>query len=186
MGSWKRIMAITGIGAAVAGIVWFSKRAMNLTNTKAELDTVINPRVHSIDLKGIVVRVDVKVKNPKKTGFTMTFPYVKILYGDSVVGSSNAVDKKIAIPGYGEAMVEAIMIQITPLSLLGTAFNLLKEVVMQGKTALFKAVVTSDVQIANNITYPYRDETTFQVKPKTAAATKNKKPNTKKSNSKTA
>jgi len=177
-------MAITGIGAAVAGIVWFSKRAMNLTNTKAELDTVINPRVHSINLQGIVVRVDVKVKNPKKTGFTMSFPYVKILYGENVVGSSNAVDKKITVPGYGEALIDAIMIQITPLSLLGTAFNLLKEVVVQGKTVLFKAVVTSDVQIASNLTYPYKQESTFQVKPKAAAATaaNTKKPKTKPKN----
>lgn len=112
MGKWTKILVGTGIVAAIGGGVAYALRLNRLAK-----ELVVQPIVslHKISISGIFLRVDVRLKNPTRAKLKIKFPFVKLIYKDAVIGSSQAVDKDIQIPAYGEAEANGIMIQI-PLS----------------------------------------------------------------------
>lgn len=167
MAQWKKIAIGTGIAAAVAGIYLFARKAVGLNQSQKELETVVRPSVHSINLQGITIRLDITIKNPNKTGFTMSFPFVKLLYNGNTIGSSMAINKKVTVPAYGEAIVDAIMVKMTGISAISTSFGLVKSLLVDKKPATLTAVVTSDVDMGV-VQYPYKREEPFTLKPKTA------------------
>jgi hypothetical protein len=107
--SLKRILLGTAIGGAVIAGVTYIRR---LKKTSAELQTVTRVNIFKIGFKGLVLQVDVQIKNPSRTKFSIKFPFVKLLYKDSVIGTSQVVNQDIPIPAYGEAMASRIMITI--------------------------------------------------------------------------
>jgi hypothetical protein len=112
MGKMTKILVGTGIVAAIGGGIAYALRLNKLAD-----ELVVQPTVmlHKVSVNGIFLRVDVLLKNPTRAKLKMKFPFIKLLYKEAIIGSSQAVDKDILIPSYGEAMIEAIMIQI-PLS----------------------------------------------------------------------
>lgn len=109
MVNWKKILVGAGIGGGlIAGIAYL----LRLRRTSVELDTTTSVKVHKLDLEGVTLRVDATLKNPTKTGLKMKFPYVKLIYNDAIIGSSQVIDKDITVPPFGEAKIEKIMIRI--------------------------------------------------------------------------
>jgi hypothetical protein len=101
---------VTGIYAAYA----YYQR---LQRASAELQSTASVLVHKLDLSGLTIRIDVKLKNPTTTSFNIKFPFVKLIYKDAVIGSSQAINKDITLPAYGEALIDQIMINIPVLGL---------------------------------------------------------------------
>ena len=123
MASWKTIVAGTGIGATIiAAATYFSR----LNKASKEIESVTTVRIHSLKLDGLTIRVDALIKNPTRTSITMKFPFVKLIYNDKTVGTSQTIDKDIVIPAYGEAHVDEILIKIPMLSLISVAAGLYK------------------------------------------------------------
>jgi hypothetical protein len=123
MANWKKILIGTGIGGSLAAGITYMLR---LNRASAELETVPSVKLHKLDLTGLYIRVDVQLKNPTRTGFSLKFPFVKLLYKGATLGSSQSINKNITVPAYGEANVQEIMIRIPPLSLLSNASELAK------------------------------------------------------------
>ena len=143
MADWKKIIVGTGIGAGIIGAIAYFSR---LNRTNAELETVATAKLHSLKLDGLTVRIDVKIKNPTNNSFKIKFPFVKLLYKDKTIGTSQVVNKDITIPEYGEAVVEAIMVKIPVtglLSLGGGLFSLLSK--NQAVTIAVKTITTIDL-----------------------------------------
>lgn len=109
MGVLKKILVGASIGG---GLIATAAYAMRLRRTGKELETVTTVMVHKLDLKGVTLRVDSTLKNPTSTGLKIKFPFVKLNYQDTLIGTSRVIDKDIEIPPYGEARIEKIMIQI--------------------------------------------------------------------------
>ncbi len=106
---WKKLLIGLGVGTgALAAINYFRK----LSRASAELQSVSSMQVHKLDLSGLTLRVDVKLKNPTAASFKLKFPFVKLIYKDAVIGSSQAVNTDISLPAYGEAVINQIMINI--------------------------------------------------------------------------
>lgn len=106
---WKKLLIGLGVGTgAFAAINYFRK----LSRASAELQSVSTLQVHKLDLSGLTLRVDVKLKNPTAASFKLKFPFVKLIYKDAVIGSSQAVNTDISLPAYGEAVINQIMINI--------------------------------------------------------------------------
>lgn len=106
---WKKLLIGLGVGTgAFAAINYFRK----LSRASAELQSVSSMQVHKLDLSGLTLRVDVKLKNPTAASFKLKFPFVKLIYKDAVIGSSQAVNTDISLPAYGEAVINQIMINI--------------------------------------------------------------------------
>ncbi len=137
MASIRKILLGLGIGGGLAaGGVYLWR----LKNTSVSLEVVPTVTLHKVDLQGIILRVDVQLKNPTRTGLKLKFPFIKLLLKSESIGSSQAVNKDIALPAFGEAKFEGIMIRIPMLSLLSTANSLL-QAVQQGSA--FKIGVTT-------------------------------------------
>ncbi len=137
MASIKKILLGLGIGG---GVVAGGAYLWRLNKTSVNLEVIPTVKLHKLDLQGLVLRVDVTLKNPTRTSLKLKFPFIKLLIKGSSIGSSQAVNQDIALPAFGEAKFEAIMIRISMFSLLSTAKGLL-QAVQQG--AAFKIGVTT-------------------------------------------
>ncbi len=125
MAGIKKILLGLGIGGGLfAGGMYLWR----LKKTSVDLDIVPTVKLHKLDLQGLVLRVDVTLKNPTRTSLKLKFPFIKLSIKGNSIGSSQAVNQDVALPAFGEAKFEAIMIRIPMLSLLSTAKGLLQAV----------------------------------------------------------
>lgn len=152
MGTVGKIIAGTVVLAAVGGGILYVSRLQKMSD---ELVVVPTVKIHKLALDGLTVRVDARLKNPTRTNLKIKFPFVKLLYKDSVVGSSQAVNKDIEIPSYGEAQVDAMMVQIPFLGLFSLAGDLIKSLTDGSAVKVgLKTISTIDLGIQK---LPYED-----------------------------
>lgn len=143
MANWKKIGIISGIGAGLVGIASYASRLNKASNN---LETVVKANLHSIKLEGITIRIDVQIKNPSSVGFKIKYPFVKVIYKESAVGTSKVIDKIILIPKNGEINVEGIMITIPYTGLFSVGSGLLKALSKnEGAILTIKTISTVDL-----------------------------------------
>jgi hypothetical protein len=141
--SLKKILVGSAIGGGIiAGVTYFFR----LKKTSVELETFAKVNIFKLDLSGLVLQVDVQLKNPTRTKFTIKFPFIKLIYKDATVGSSQVVDKNITIPAYGEAVAEKIMITIPPRNIFSVSAGLLKSLIA-GETVVLNAKTISTIDL---------------------------------------
>jgi len=107
MSAWKKI-ALTAAGVGIAVYAY----ARKLKRTQANLIVIPQVSVQSIGLSGIVLRTDVQIKNPTDGSLTIKWPFVTLIYKDTLLGSSNVVDKDIPLKAYSQTAIDKIMIDI--------------------------------------------------------------------------
>jgi hypothetical protein len=143
MANWRKIIVGTGIGAGLVGLIAYVTR---MKRTSAELESVSSAKIHSLKLDGLTLRVDVQLKNPTKGSFKLKFPFVKVLYKEKVIGSSQVINKDIQIPAYGEARIEAIMIKVPFTGLLSLGSGLYKALTQNEPAPItVKTITTIDL-----------------------------------------
>ena len=161
MANWKKIGIISGIGAGVAGIVTYASRLSKASNN---LETVVKANVHSIKLEGITIRIDVQIKNPSSVGFKIKYPFVKALYKETVIGTSQVIDKTILIPKNGEVNVQGIMITIPYTGLFSVGAGLLKAL-SQHEAAVITVITISNVDLGwKKLAYETSNDITLKSK----------------------
>jgi hypothetical protein len=133
----KIIVGTIVSGVVIAGTVY----VVRLNRTAANLETVPMVKVNKLDLSGLTLQVDVQLKNPTRTTLKIKFPFVKLVYKGTTIGSSQAIDKDITIPAFGEAVINRIMIRIPLLSIFSLSGGLIKA--MQNNETAQVNVVTS-------------------------------------------
>lgn len=138
METWKKVAVGTVIGGALIGGTVY---VIRLTNMSTELETVPMVKIHKLDLTGLTLRVDLQLKNPTRTAFKIKFPFTKLVYKGTTVGSSQVIDKDISIPAFGEAIVNEIMIRVPLLSMFSLSGSLITAV--QNKELIKLDVTTS-------------------------------------------
>lgn len=111
-------------GGMIAGYSYYLK----MKKTQAELEVVPDASIDSVNLNGIAIRLDLLLKNPTKGSFKMKFPFIKLKYKDTLVGSSEVVDKDITIPAFGQVKIDKILVNIPILSIFSVSVSLLKAV----------------------------------------------------------
>ncbi|MDD5464551.1 MAG: hypothetical protein PHP62_05375 [Candidatus Moranbacteria bacterium] len=148
--NFRKLLIGVGIGTgAIAAWNYFS----GLSRTSAELESITHINIHKLYEKGLVVRVDVQLKNPTKTKLKIKFPFVKLLYKDVTAGSSQVLDRDIEIPSFGEAVAEKIMIEIP----LGNIFSVgggMITSLLKGETIKLKSKTISTIDLGWK-TIPY-------------------------------
>ena len=155
MRNWKKILIGAGIsGGFIAGVSYFFR----LKRTSVELESVSTAEIYDVNLKGLTIRVNTILKNPTKTSFKIKFPYVKLLYHDSMIGSSEVVDRDITLPAYGEAKIEKIMIQIPIRGLFSVTAGLVNSLV-SGESVKMNVKTISTIDLGwKQIPYEKTDE----------------------------
>lgn len=154
-----KILTTTALGtAAYAGWSYLK----NLKTAGAELEVLPKATVHQLSWDGLTIRLDVLLKNPTKGSFTLKFPFVKLLYKDTVIGSSAPVDKDIKIPAFGQVMIDKIMVQIPMMGVFSLAFTLVKALISgQSETLTVRTLTTIDLGI---IILPYETKQEITIK----------------------
>ncbi|MCA6437396.1 MAG: hypothetical protein IM600_03695 [Bacteroidetes bacterium] len=161
MANWKKIGIISGIGAGVVGLVTYVSR---LNRAQTQLESVTTAKIHSLKLDGLTIRVDVQLKNPSRSSFNIKFPFVKLVYKDKVVGTSQVIDKNIKIPAYGEANIESIMIKIPVTSIFSIGAGLVK-LLLQKVAVVISVKTISTIDLGwKKLPYEKSDDMTLHPK----------------------
>ena len=149
--------SVIGVGA-FAGWTYVK----NLKKAQAELEVVPKATIYQLSWDGLTIRLDVLLKNPTKGSFSIKFPFVKLLYKDTVIGSSEAIDKEIKIPAYGQAMIDKILVQIPMTNVFSIAFTLVKALIGGGsETITIRTITTINLGF---IKLPYESKQEVTVK----------------------
>ena len=134
-----KIVAGTVVGAgAIAG--W--SYVKNLKKAQAELQVVPKVSLNQLSWDGLTIKIDVLLKNPTKGSFSIKFPFVTLLYKDATLGSSQAVNKEIKIPQFGEVMIDKIMVQIPMTSAFSIVYTLIKALFNKDSVTLMVRTLT--------------------------------------------
>lgn len=129
-----------------AGLFFGGRYLMQMNRLENELETVITAKIHKLSLSGITLRVDVQLKNPTKGKIKMNYPFVKILHDGKTIGSSQSVKQEVEIPSFGEARIEAVMIDLPYSQLLINAWNMV-QLIQDGKPVTVQVKVISSVKM---------------------------------------
>lgn len=132
--------------------------AFRLNRTSAELETYAKINIFKLNLKELVVQVDVRLKNPTSTKFSIKYPFVKLIYKGVTVGSSQVQNKDIAIPAYGEAVVEKIMIPIPTLEEFSLVTGLIESLLLSEQVKISVAKITTIALGLTKIPYAKTEE----------------------------
>lgn len=143
METWKKITAGTIIGGGLIGGTIYLLR---LNKMNAELETVPMVKIHKLDFSGLTLRVDVQLKNPTRTPFKIKFPFIKLVYKGTTVGSSQVLDKDIQIPAFGEAIIDKMMIKVPLMNIFSLSGGLIKAIQNKEPVKLeVKTLTTIDI-----------------------------------------
>lgn len=119
MNKWGKI----AIGASV---LLGGGYLLRMSRTSANLEVEVNSQLLSLKLSGLTVRINAKIKNPTNGRLKIKYPFLKLLFKGATLGSSQAIDKDITIPKFGEANVEGIIINVPLTGIFSIAMELLK------------------------------------------------------------
>lgn len=140
MSALTKVLTGTVLGAG-AWVGW--SYLQGLKNAGAELEVVPKASIHQLSWDGLTIRLDVLLKNPSKTSFSLKTPFIKLLYKDTVLGSSTTVDRDIKIPAYGQAVIDGIKVQVPMINVFSVAFTLIKSLIGGGSETLTVRTLTT-------------------------------------------
>ncbi len=159
MSAASKILTGTLLGAGVIAVIGYVK---GLKKTQAELEIIPTANLYEITWNAIVVRVDVLLKNPTKGTFSIKFPFVKIISGGTTLGSSQAVNKDIKIPPYGEVVISKMLVTIPVTSFFSVASDVLKSLQNKKPVKLTIKVMTTVNLGWTQLPYESIDEITLK------------------------
>lgn len=111
-------------GGLIAGYSYY----VNLKKTSAALQVIPDASIHAVNWDGITLRLDALLKNPTKGSFSIKFPFIKLMYKNALVGSSDVIDKNIEIPAYGQVKISKLLINIPMMSIFSVSNSILKAI----------------------------------------------------------
>jgi hypothetical protein len=143
----RKVLTATLIGGGlIAGYSYYVK----MRKTQAELQVIPDASIHSVNWNGITIRLNFLLKNPTKGSFSIKFPFVKLTYKDTTVGSSEVVNKDIKIPAYGEAKIENLLVNIPILSIFSVSSSILKAIQNKEQLKITATLITTiDLGLVN-------------------------------------
>lgn len=148
----KNILTITLIGGGlIAGYSYYVK----MKKTSAELEVVPEASIHAVNWDGIIIRLHLLLKNPTKGSFSIKFPFVKLTYKGTTVGSSQVVNQDIKIPAYGQAKIEKLLVSIPILSIFSVSTSILKAI--QNKEQVMITATMKTMIDLGMVTVPFEE-----------------------------
>lgn len=159
MSTASKIITGTVIGAGViAGIKYFS----GLMRAQVQLQIIPTIHLHSINLQGLVVRVDALLKNPSNASFKIKYPFIQIMHKDTLIGSSQAINKDIHIPAYGQVLIKDMMVDIPSLNFLSLITDLILSLNNNEPVLLNVGVITTIKLGWTEMAYEHRQDLTLK------------------------
>ena len=135
----KIVAGATIIGGAIAGGSYF----YNMKRASVQLEVIPKAYLHSLSWTALTIRVDALLKNPTRASFKVKFPYIRITYGDSLLGSSQVIDKDIHVPSYGQVVIDGMIVEVPVLGILSGAYSIVKALYSKEPVKLKAQVITT-------------------------------------------
>jgi len=112
-----KILIGTGIGA---GLIYLLTNLFGKKKLGDKMDSITLANIHSLDTKGLIIRIDVVLKNPTEYSIRIKQPYVRLLVGTNLIGSSEIKNEIIDIKAYSSVPLKSPIYVTIPLSKLLT------------------------------------------------------------------
>lgn len=136
----KQAMAIVLMGGvAIVGYSYYVK----MKKTTAELQVIPDASVHSVNWNGITIRIDMILKNPTNGSFSIKFPFVKVMYKNALVGSSEVVNRDIEIPAFGQTKISKLLVNIPMISIFSVSNSILKAIQNKEQVKIVATMMTT-------------------------------------------
>lgn len=143
----------TAVGAGVIAVISYFA---NMRRASIQLEVVPTASIHSVSVTGLIIRVDALLKNPTGASFVVKFPYVKISHKDTVLGSSQVIDKDISVPAYGQVKIDNIQVEVSTFSFFSVAYDVIKAILnKESVTMKIETITTIDLGWSR---VPYNDQ----------------------------
>lgn len=159
MATLNRLIMGTAVGAGVIAIISYFA---NMRRASVQLEVVPTATIHSLSVTGLTIRIDALLKNPTGASFNVKFPYVKISHKDSILGSSQVIDKDISVPAYGQVKIDNIQVEISTMSFFSVAYDVIKALL--NKEAIVIKVETITTIDLGWSRVPYNDQKEITLK----------------------
>jgi hypothetical protein len=131
------------IGAGAASLLIGVPYLLQLKRLSEELETVTKVNIHSVNLSGLTLRVDVLLKNPSGGNMTLKYPFVKMQHNDTTFATSEVRNEDFELPKFSQKQLDPIFIEISLISLATQAPALVKEYRTNGKLSFVVKIITT-------------------------------------------
>jgi protein-disulfide isomerase len=131
------------LGASTLAALYGVSYMMKLNRFSQELETVTKASIYKVSLQGIELRIDVALKNPSGGSVRVKQPFVKLIYNNATVASSQIENVNVTVPKFSEVNMEPIQINIGFLTLAAKFPALLKEYRDTGQINLVVKTITT-------------------------------------------
>jgi len=119
---------IIKIGIA-GGIAYGLYELYEMKNVSEKVVTSLsNPRIHKVDLRGLVLRTEINIDNPTKGSVTITKPIITLTSKGKYISSTHPEDKKITIKPLATSQIDTIEIVIPWTILVGYVVGIISKV----------------------------------------------------------
>jgi hypothetical protein len=131
------------IGAGVAGAGLGLAYYLKMQRLSKELEITTKVSIWKVQLMGLVLRVDVQLKNPSGGSVSIKYPFVKMQYNGQTFATSEVRSDNFPVPAYGQIQLDPIYISIGFLSLATSLPDLIAEYRKTGKITVQVQTITT-------------------------------------------
>lgn len=89
---------------------------------------LVKPRVHKVDLRGIVLRTEINIENPTRFRMAITKPVITLTSQGKYITSTSPEQKRIEIQPMGTSMIDTIEIVIPWTAIAGYASDIIAKI----------------------------------------------------------
>jgi hypothetical protein len=146
------------LGAGALATLYGVSYLLKLNRFSNELETVTKASIHKVTLQGIELQVDVTLKNPSGGSVRVKQPFVKMIYNNNTLVSSQMQNVNIEVPKFSEVKMEPIRLNIGFMTLATKVPALLKEYRDKGQISIVVKTITT---INDKLPYTKTDNITL-------------------------
>ena len=144
------------------GVVLTGGYLYRMSRTTANLEMEVDSQLLSLKISGLTVRINAKIKNPTDGTLKIKYPFLKLIYKGETLGSSQAIDKDITIPKFGEVNIEGVIINIPLTGIFSIAMDLLKSLKTSEGVKVSVKVITTIYTTFSTLPYELEVEQTLK------------------------
>lgn len=123
---------------------------LNLNRLSAELETATRISIYNFKLDGIVLAIEVILKNPTKGSISIKHPFVKMLYEGKVFATSEVKNEDVTLNEFSQISLPLIFVNLSWLNLATTLPSLLRKLRNKEPVSIQAKTITT---ISGNIPY---------------------------------
>jgi len=113
----------------VGGLAFGIYKLFGMKRVSEKLVTSLsNPRIHTVDMRGLVIRTEINAANPTKTTMTITKPVITLTTKGKYITSTHPENKEITIKPLADTMIDTIELVVPWTILAGYIVGILGKI----------------------------------------------------------